>query len=64
MEFKRMGDFAFPHFDLYSNKHFKWQNEPVGPLVFHNINYVRNKIYGERFSSMKTVFYKVIASRS
>ena len=25
-----MADFAFPHFELYSNKHFKWQNEPVG----------------------------------
>ena len=40
-----MDDFAFPHFELYLNKHFKWQNKPVGPQVFHNINSVRNKKY-------------------
>ena len=36
-----MDDFAFSHFELYL--YFKWQNEPVGPPVFHNINYVSNK---------------------
>ena len=46
-----MDDFALPHFEIYSNKHFKWQNEPAdlyfqttyraSKVVFHHINYVK-----------------------